>query len=251
MITQSNNQNKPILIGGLHRSGTSLTRAIIGSHPTLAIYKSDLPLWTKLYDRYKDKNLNQVSIRNQLVEEIVTHRKAPRGIKIKFNKEKILEALNQENYITCGLVFHHVLRLYAQGLGRPRWGLKTPYNEFWADDIFTSYPNAKMIHVLRDPRDVAASINSRGWNITLERTCKEWQKSAQLAQVNQQKYSGSYLAIRYEDLVGNPETIIRQVCEIVELEYTPELLKMEGQLGWKGSNSYFEAHFPHVKMYYY
>ena len=97
-----------------------------------------------------------------------------------------------------------------------------------------------MIHVLRDPRDVAASINSRGWNITLERTCKEWQKSAQLAQVNQQKYSGSYLAIRYEDLVDNPETIIRQVCEIVELKYTPELLKMEGQLGWKGSNSYFE-----------
>ena len=240
METLSNYQHKPVLIGGLHRSGTSLTRAIIGSHPTLAIYKSDLPLWTKLYDRYKDKNLNKVKLRKQLVDEIVTHRKAPRSIKIKFNAGEILEALNQEEYVTCGIVFHHVLRLYAQRLGRPRWGLKTPYNEFWTDAIFASYPHAKMIHVLRDPRDVAASIKSRDWNITLERTCNEWQKSAQLAQLNQQKYSGSYLAIRYEDLVDNPETIVRQICEVIELEYTPELLKMEGQLGWRGSNSYFE-----------
>lgn len=30
------------------------------------------------------------------------------------------------------------------------------------------------------------------------------------------------------------------MCEIVQLDYTPDLLKMDGQLGWRGSNSHFD-----------
>ena len=232
------NQDKPIFIGGLHRSGTSLMRAIIGSHPTVAIYQTDLPLWRKFYNRYKDLDLNDANIREQLIEKIFSDRKLEEA-EVKLARDTILASLNAEKHITCGLVFEHILRQYAKQIGRPRWGLKTPYNEFFADAIFAAYPTAKMIHLLRDPRDVAVSIKSRGWDLTITQQAIDWKESVKLAQQNQQNYTGSYSVVRYEDLVSNPEAIIQQVCQVIELDYTPDLLKMDRQIGWRGSNSRF------------
>jgi hypothetical protein len=233
-------QDKPIFIGGLQRSGTSLVRAILGSHPTLAIYKSDLPLWTKFYKHKKDLDLNNLDVTKQLLDEIVSDRKTLKIIGLTFNTEEILETLKDEPNITFGILFKHLLKQYAKLIGRPRWGLKTPHNEFWTDDIFAAYPDAKMIHLIRDPRDVAVSVESRGWDKPLEKTCKKWQQSAQLAKINKEKYAGAYIVVRYEDLVRDPESIIKQVCQVVELDYTPDMLKMDAQLGWRGSNSHFE-----------
>jgi hypothetical protein len=233
-------QDKPIFIGGLQRSGTSLMRAILGSHPTLAIYKSDLPLWTKFYKQYKDSNLNDLDFRVRLLDEIVSDRKSLKIIGLTFNSQEILDSLQNESHVTFGILFQHLLRQYAKLIGRPRWGLKTPHNEFWTDEIFAAYPDAKMIHIIRDPRDVAVSVDSRGWDKPLEKTCRKWQQSAQLGKINSEKYADSYMVVRYEDLVRNPESTTQKVCDFVKLDYTPDLLKMDAQLGWRGSNSHFE-----------
>ncbi|HBL10559.1 MAG TPA: hypothetical protein DD379_03955, partial [Cyanobacteria bacterium UBA11162] len=87
------NQDKPIFIGGLHRSGTSLMRAIIGSHPTVAIYQTDLPLWRKFYNRYKDLDLNDPNIREQLIEKIFSDRKLEEA-EVKLARDLILASLN-------------------------------------------------------------------------------------------------------------------------------------------------------------
>lgn len=237
---KTSNQDQPIFIGGLQRSGTSLMRAIIGSHPTLAIYKSDLPLWTKFYKHNKDLDLNNLDARKQLLDQIIADNKSLKIIGLTFNAEEILESLKDESTVTFGILFQQLLRQYAKLIGRPRWGLKTPHNEFWTDEIFAAYPDAKMIHLIRDPRDVAVSVESRGWDKPLEKTCHKWQQSAHLATINQQKYAGSYIVVRYEDLVRNSESIIEKVCKIVQLEYTTDLLKMNAQLGWRGSNSHFD-----------
>jgi hypothetical protein len=230
--------DRPVLIGGLHRSGTSLMRAILGSHPDLAIYQKDLPLWRQFYDRYKNKDLNIPEHQNQLIQNIVTHPKF-QETEIRVDEQAILESLKIEVYVDCGKVFAHILHHYAKQVGRPRWGLKTPYNEFFADAIFASYASAKMVHMIRDPRDVAVSIKSRGWKWDIQKHCSEWRKSAQLAQINTAKYQGSYIAIRYEDLVTYPQETIQQACRYADLAYTPELLQMSGQIGWHGSNSRF------------
>ena len=67
--------DEPIFIGGMERSGTSLMRAIIGSHPDVALFEWDLPLWTSIFDRFKKKDLTQVSDLAKLLDEIFSHRK--------------------------------------------------------------------------------------------------------------------------------------------------------------------------------
>ncbi|MDY7014690.1 MAG: sulfotransferase [Cyanobacteriota bacterium] len=232
---------QPIFIGGLHRSGTSLIRAILGSHPDIAIYSSDLPLWTKFYEKYQALDLNDPQARQMLIEEITTHAKASDLlVTVKDRVEAKLNELSTRGSINFGIVCEQFLQECANARQRSRWGLKTPYNEFFADAIFAAYPNAKMVQMIRDPRNVAVSIQSRGWSKTLNKTCKEWKGSVRWARSHSQKYAGSYIAVRYEDLVQDSETIVKQVCQVVELDYSPDLLQMEGHKGWRGANSYFD-----------
>lgn len=239
---------QPIFIGGLHRSGTSLMRAIVGSHPAVTLYKSDLPLWTKFYDRHKSLDLNDRTNLQNLLNEIFNHKKADDLASVRSEIERqLLDSIDSKN-LTFGTICEIVLKAYARSQHPEleganiltRWGLKTPYNEFFTDAIFEAYPHAKMVQLLRDPRDVAVSVASRGWSKTLEQTCKEWQDSARLAQTNTHKYAGSYVVVRYEDLVKNPEAIARQICQTLEMDYSPEMLAMQGHHGWRGSNSYFD-----------
>ncbi len=173
-------ENKPIFIAGLQRSGTSLMRGIIGSHPTVAIFQWDLPLWTSFYDRYKYKNLDDVTIWCQLIQEILSHTKVQEA-SIILDRNAIFKAVDGESHVACGVIFEHILRQYATQVGRPRWGLKTPNNEFYAEAIFKAYPNAKMIHMIRDPRDVAVSIKSTGWGWNITEHIQLWKRSTRLA----------------------------------------------------------------------
>lgn len=233
----------PVFIGGLQRSGTSLMRAIIGSHPDIAIYPLDLPLWTEFYNRYKGLDLNDREQYDKLMDEIQSNEKVQQcQVEIDFND--LRNTISAEARRTADLVFGHFMRAYAREIGRPRWGLKTPYNEFFTEEIFSAFPDAKMIHLIRDPRDVAVSYKSyeKGawqWRYNILLHIREWKQSVGLARENQMKYPDAYSAVRYESLVSNPEKTIRRVCRRIHLDYRPELLEMSGQIGWTGANSFF------------
>jgi hypothetical protein len=229
---------KPIFIGGLQRSGTSLIRGIIGSHPEIAIFQWDLPLWTKFYDLYKRKDLRNAETLRQFISEILADQKAL-SADMNWKPGVIYNKLNKRSIITCGDVFQCILQEYAKQVGCPRWGLKTPHNEFFAGQIFNAYPDAKMIHVIRDPRDVAVSMRSLKWFPGIVPHAQLWKDSARVARYNEERFSESYIAVRYEDIVYNPEKTVQEICEVVELEYDPILLEMEGHPGWRGGNSRF------------
>ena len=212
----------PVFIGGLQRSGTSLMRAIIGSHPDIAIYPSDLPLWTDFYNRYKDLDLNNRDQCDKLMHAIQSNDRVQQcQVRIDFNA--LRNTISAEPQLTINLVFGHFMQAYAREIGRPRWGLKTPYNEFFSEAIFSAFPTAKMIQLIRDPRDVAVSYKSyqKGawkWRYNILLHIREWKKSVRLARENEMKYPGSYMTVRYEDLVLHPEKTMRQVCQRIHLD---------------------------------
>jgi len=231
----------PIFIGGCPRSGTSLMRAIIGSHPDVAIFQWDLLLYTYFYDKFKNVDLTNVSNIHQLINDIFSTAQL-KICDIALDKQVVLERIAGEKHLTTGTIFRLFLEEYAKQVGRPRWGLKTPGNEFFADAIFADFPNAKMIYMVRDPRDVTTSIpfgRSRPFSHSLG-IIRRWRKSVEQSQRNEHLHSGSYITVRYEDLVTDTESIVRQVCEVVQLPFDSEMLTMSGHIGWRGNNSSFE-----------
>jgi hypothetical protein len=217
-------------------------RAILGSHPDVAMFPEELPLWRALAPDFAGQDLGRPAVRERLVGALVTHR-AVRQAAVTLDGEAILTALAGEPEITLGLVFAEAMRQYARQAGRPRWGVKEPRSEFCAERILAELPRARIVHMIRDPRDVVASQRaSWGWVAQhVVSTTDTWRRSAALARRLTAAGTGGYLAVRYEDLVADPAAIVRRVCAVVGLDYRPTMLEMGGQPLWTGSNSSEEA----------
>jgi hypothetical protein len=120
---------------------------------------------------------------------------------------------------------------YRQNLersGKRRWGDQLGFVERFADIIFSAYPEAKMIHMIRDPRDHSAegADNKRrgrgksGW------LTARWKFSAHLAQHNARRYNKRYMVVRYEDLMQDTEKVLRRICTFLNEDYLSAMLEV-------------------------
>jgi hypothetical protein len=111
-----------------------------------------------------------------------------------------------------------VMEEIARKQGVDRWIDSTPTNIPHLLRIKKDFPEALVIHIIRDPRDIALSLDKRGWSRPLP-----WDRSKSLLAaglywewiVRKGRSLGStwqadYLETRYEDLVNQPaETLER------------------------------------------
>jgi len=145
-------------------------------------------------------------------------------------------------------VFGRLLEEYARRQGRPRWGEKSPYSYRWAKDMMKWFPAATFVHIIRDPRDVAASLRDvrftdglHYWFTTSPAVVGlEWRESTNVAEQLQKSCPSRYRALRYEDLVTQPEETVRALCKFVDEEFLPEILDVTNRLPFGDSNSSFE-----------
>jgi hypothetical protein len=129
---------------------------------------------------------------------------------------------------------------YARRRGKSRWGEKTPQNVRHLVWIFQHWPAAKFIHILRDGRDAVCSIRTHprfrmldgaqvptGILRPLEPCIRAWlhDTAAGLAW----RGHANCLEVRYEDLVNEPEAILRKVCAFIGEDFDPALLRYHEQ----------------------
>jgi hypothetical protein len=161
--------------------------------------------------------------------------------------ERIEQQLQPGNTSYPGL-FRLLWEQYAEKMGKPRWGDKSLNTERYADTIFRVYPNAKILHIVRDPRDRYASALKR-WKIIrggVGSGTATWLLSVWLGARNLRKFPDRYRIIRYETLARQPEETMREICAFIGEEYLPEVLLMNGAESFReeGGNSSFEQHEP-------
>lgn len=243
--------DSPIIIGGVERSGTSLLRAILGSHPELAIFQWDLPLWRCFYQDFGNRDLSHDDCQD-LLPRIMTHRKAIQAETVP-DREDVLQLLRQKGKpLRCEDVFGAYLRAYAEQRRRKRWGLKTPTNEFYAESIFRAFPKASLLHVIRDPRDVVVSMMKTKFVRRVELSMNPryfatngvlawWKMSAEVALENQRRFPNRYHVVKYEDITADTTETVASLCKVCGLEYSSDMLAMNGHPGWSGSNSQIDS----------
>jgi hypothetical protein len=130
-----------------------------------------------------------------------------------------------QTYARLFELFH---RQNLERAGKRRWGDQLGFVERFADVIFSSYPDAKLVHMIRDPRDstAAGAINKHrgrgksGW------LTARWKFSAHLAQHNSRRYHKQYLVVRYEDLMQDTENILRRICNFLQEDYLSVMLEV-------------------------
>tara|TARA_B100000029_G_scaffold430980_2_gene442313 strand:+ start:9004 stop:9981 length:978 start_codon:yes stop_codon:yes gene_type:complete len=219
---------KPIFIAGSERSGTTLLRLMLHSHPRIAI-----PPQTKYVKKvYKRRimfgNLQKEKNRNKLAS----------WFKNNFHTSTKLNDLNIElNEVIKEILVSKSLgsslavpwNSYAKKYGKKRWGDKRPYYIHHMDKIRKLYPDAQIIHIIRDCRDVIASlIEMPWWHKTLEYSILNWKSAIQHGLIARQNTKvDEYIELRYEDLLTNPEYELGRLCQFLGEEYDPRMLNFQ------------------------
>lgn len=148
----------PIFVVGAARSGTTLLQSMIGAHPDIALL-GELHFFDQI-----------MRLKETLPEPFAAAAMAPlrQGIlkchAIQFVPDfepvldRALERLAAMPAPTYRDLFAQLLAAHGQLGGASRVGEKTPSNVRYLQELASYFPDAKIVHILRDPRD---SISSR------------------------------------------------------------------------------------------
>ena len=206
-----------IFIVGAPRSGTTLLRLMLDSHPRLAI-PPETHFLRELLLRDKRK---AVSAEEMLDVVLGTARWRDYGL----SKDELKQSLHSCSPFSISSGVRAFFRLYSSRFGKTLWGDKTPEHGLIMTQINELFPGSKFIHIVRDGRDVFLSIRSTwfGKNISVYRHAKWW--SQYVGSVDKfGQTCENYLRLKYEDLVLDPVATLEQICTFSSLDYTNELL---------------------------
>ncbi len=97
------------------------------------------------------------------------------------------------------------------------------FKETWVDEfaphILDSYPHARVLHIVRDPRAICASKNATNEKYPWLFLVRQWRKLASLALMYErvEKYKGRVLVMKYEDLIKEPTETVSKICTLAGL----------------------------------
>ncbi len=218
-----------MIIGGSGSSGTSLLKNILSRH-SLIFGGSETSLFCKseLYDDFKQNKWR------------IT-RRFPFGLKSGgYHSYNGTELLNKEYGFTllslrrlidketsftsfCDQFFAYGMEMYHKKI----WVEKTPCNAFFFNRFLNSFEDAGVIHMIRNPFDTMTSLVNRGFHpvyatgICLLNNITAWKYR------NDERYH----CIKYEDLIGDAEKKITELCHFIGIEYESTMLIPSNPLG--------------------
>ena len=213
--------SQPIFITGADRSGTTLLYQLLGSHRNISmVRRTNLFRW--FYNRHgsleSDENLTRA------LDELLSYQRI--GV-LHPNRETILSAL-ETGPRSYGHLFDALHSQEADRRGKPRWADKSLHHEYHAHEILSEFPSARIIHMLRDPRDrfVSASRRYDSKQKSASAIAGRWVDSAAAATNNAQKFEDNYLVLRFEDLLTEPQGQLERVCAFLDEPFDNEMFTM-------------------------
>jgi len=187
---------RPIFIVGCPRSGTTLLRLILDSHPAISAGPESRFLW---------------GIRT--IEERNWSTLAGFGLSL------------DEWHANVRTLFESFHRRYADAQGKTRWADKSPDYALMLDYVDVLYPDSQIVHIVRDPRDVIDAWRRFYGLKSVQRAARSWVRyvrSAHEFAVGQP--AGRVIELRYEDLVRQPEQTLRELISRLGEPWSDDVL---------------------------
>lgn len=222
----------PFFILGNPRSGTSLFRLMLNSHPNIVVPPESgfLQWW---YDKFKDwslKNSLNIDEIEEYVDDILSSKKIEDW---NLEREKIVSSIFELKPKNYGELSTLIYLNYNSDKSIFRIGDKNNYYIHHLSTINSIYPWAKYIHLIRDGRDVACSyINMKSMKIdsvykprlnsNINNIAIEWHEN--ILKIDSFLQSRIHLTIKYEDLLESPILILKKVCDFLEEPFHKQML---------------------------
>ena len=215
-------QEKPIFMIGAERSGTTLVMALLGAHSRIAVpevvwyYPRFQPYLHTFGDLKIEENFRT------LAAEMVFGLKTPFwGMKVNVHTivDEVIELAPERSFAGLYAAMH--LR-FAQSVNKPRWGEKTPHNLFFVEPMHKDFPEAQFIYITRDGRDASVDYMESSFGPTnIYMAANSWKRCRNAVKQWREplRNKGLWFDIKYEELVTQPEKVMRATCEFLGEEF--------------------------------
>jgi len=214
-------------IFGMPRSGTTLLAQCLNAHPEIVVpHETDfiIPL-AFIFDRINDPNVG----RDMLYSLIINSEKYS-SLEEYLEPQTIEEVLHSTKYHPSS-VLNGLYAKLAETVGAKIAGDKSPNDISFLRMLVkvTGFaPDMKVIHIIRDIRDVMVSVNRTGWVTDLDLYFPRfWCSNNLYLHAIGMQDSEKYALVRYEDLVLEPEKEIGRLTRFLGFDFDKEMLQPE------------------------
>ncbi|MCA1670864.1 MAG: sulfotransferase [Actinobacteria bacterium] len=202
---------RPIFILGTMRSGSTLFRLILDAHPNIAISEETgfmgalaankaIPSW--LYGREWYGRLG-------------------------WSEQEVDDRLRE--------FYSGMFERYAVAQGKSRWGDKTPFHFQHIEEMARLFPEAVFVAIVRHPGAVVHSLK-RWFHYEILEAANYWEgANVEILRHGAELGDDRFALVRYEDVVGHPETTLREVMSWLDEPWSDDLLHHNDVMAKKGA----------------
>jgi hypothetical protein len=213
----------PVFIVGCPRSGTSFLYHLLLSAGGFARFHTQMNVFDVLEPIFGDFSVS--SNKKRMMQEWLRSKAfAVSGLDAREVEVQVMAECR-----TASDFMRIVMDGVARKQGVDRWIDSTPTNIPHMLRISRDFPDAQFIHIIRDARDVALSLDKRHWSRPLPWDKKHsllaaglyWEWIVRKGRKNGALLGPLYSEVRYEDLVERPEPALKQIGEFLkhDLDY--------------------------------
>jgi len=208
----------PVFVIGCSRSGTTLLYHMLLSSGNFAIYRMESMIFTLLEPRFRPLT-NPLNKRRMLDAWYGTRLYGRSGLEPSEIEPRIMaECQNGGDFLRI------VMEQMCRKQGVERWAETTPEHLLYIPRIKETIPNALIVHVIRDGRDVALSweklhqIRPFPWDRKRPAMAAAiyWEWIVNKGREAGRKLGGDYIEVHYEDLVRKPAEVLKNLEPFIE-----------------------------------
>ena len=236
-------ENRIIFVVGVGRFGTSLLQSMLHAHPNIAFLPE-----SHFFCRY----VARPPVRWRLEREGVEVFRRVLARDKEFNRvgipvdELLVPFFNDGRSLDLAEVYKRLLRLFCQPKQMSVIGDKDPRLVDYLDKVHHVFPEARILHMIRDPRDVLLSRRKADWSSGRPDLLHLLTYRAQLQRGRMrggQLSRDLYMEVQYEDLLSAPVPTLQATAEHIGIDYDDAMLSSfgdsarelvdESEIAWK------------------
>jgi hypothetical protein len=214
-----------VFIIGAARSGTTLLQSMFHSHPEI----TSLPE-VKFFPRYVVPQIRGLRCQGKTLHEIMEELEADEHLRrLDLNVRDAMEPfLSGECAFTYRDFYLYLLELHLKRAHKSVVAEKDTDNTRYIRELYAAYPDAYIVHIVRDPRDVVLSRMKTAWGaaqpfVTHLRITSRALNNACLD--GPRLFGERYCVVRYENLIDHPERELCGLCERLQLPFHSDMLR--------------------------
>jgi hypothetical protein len=208
-----------VFVGGSERSGTTLLRNMLNTHPGLAI-PDESPFVYRTYRLLANRGqLADLDLAWRLIRE--SDRFGQWGLP-SAEVQRLLDDHPPTHYAE---LVRALFAAYARWRGKQHSGDKTTGNALRFTWLAARFPASRFVHLLRDPREVCMSRVVQIFNTGgLPDAARHWRAHVAAARAASAVLGDRMLEVRYEELVSEPREQLERLCAFIGIPFDDSML---------------------------